>query len=557
MRIYESLSKSRKKWLIRALIAGVVVVLASQASSLFSGLRLKSSLIDTNDSVVPIFVTSQQFTGKVGGVDKAKEICQRSAEIAVLSGTWEPLLGSHSESITEKLQPLAGKKFARFDRNTTDLNSIVVADNVADLLQGNLKKTLDLNEYGQTTTNTVWTGFTQGGVSTEHFCQEGVAQPKGTVGLPNRTDFTAFDTGTPRECNKRSSFYCYRKNLASPDPLISPQQEIQFTNKPAKTDVALTVPSALSDLGISNLTINPANAIGNVDARIFTKALRRLDTSAIAAPRAPSSSQLKIVRTFEMTPNRNVENSNPSGSFEFKMTKRELDQLGLAPADVKVGKFHNGKWKKLTPVLASETDVPEKTYTFKVTFSEFSTFIISNDFSADPFCGDGAVNQSTEICDDGNTLDGDRCSATCQIEPFCGDTIVQAARGEQCDGTNSVGAHQRCTNQCVLENVNYCGDGVKQSPNQEGINEACDGTTQTMTDNHQQCKQDCSAVETLAWCGDGITNGSEGCDNPDRTRCTALCTIPPRTETSVTKPASAQPGETIQIRFEIRKKANP
>ena len=33
-----------------------------------------------------------------------------------------------------------------------------------------------------------------------------------------------------------------------------------------------------------------------------------------------------------------------------------------------------------------------------------------------PFCGDGAVNVSTEQCDDGNNLSGDGCSATCTTE---------------------------------------------------------------------------------------------------------------------------------------------
>ena len=36
-----------------------------------------------------------------------------------------------------------------------------------------------------------------------------------------------------------------------------------------------------------------------------------------------------------------------------------------------------------------------------------------------PECGDGEINQPTEQCDDGNTVSGDCCSATCQVES-CG-----------------------------------------------------------------------------------------------------------------------------------------
>ncbi|TFG35950.1 MAG: VWA domain-containing protein, partial [Parcubacteria group bacterium] len=36
-----------------------------------------------------------------------------------------------------------------------------------------------------------------------------------------------------------------------------------------------------------------------------------------------------------------------------------------------------------------------------------------------PYCGDGNINQTSEKCDDGNTVNGDGCSATCQIEQVC------------------------------------------------------------------------------------------------------------------------------------------
>lgn len=45
----------------------------------------------------------------------------------------------------------------------------------------------------------------------------------------------------------------------------------------------------------------------------------------------------------------------------------------------------------------------------------------------DPVCGDGTVNQKSEQCDDGNTSDGDGCSALCQTESesaMCSTTIV-------------------------------------------------------------------------------------------------------------------------------------
>ena len=71
---------------------------------------------------------------------------------------------------------------------------------------------------------------------------------------------------------------------------------------------------------------------------------------------------------------------------------------------------------------------------------------VSCTLQAPPGCGDGKVNQATEQCDDGNTLAGDGCSGTCQVEPNhvcpptggactvsyrCGDGVVNP--GEVCD----------------------------------------------------------------------------------------------------------------------------
>ena len=36
--------------------------------------------------------------------------------------------------------------------------------------------------------------------------------------------------------------------------------------------------------------------------------------------------------------------------------------------------------------------------------------------STGPYCGDGVVNQSSEECDDGNTVNGDGCDSNCKVE---------------------------------------------------------------------------------------------------------------------------------------------
>ncbi len=65
-------------------------------------------------------------------------------------------------------------------------------------------------------------------------------------------------------------------------------------------------------------------------------------------------------------------------------------------------------------------------------------------------CGNGVV-ESGEQCDDDNTVNGDGCSASCQVEPplpVCGNGVVES--GEQCDDDNTVNG-DGCSASCQVE----------------------------------------------------------------------------------------------------------
>jgi cysteine-rich repeat protein len=74
-----------------------------------------------------------------------------------------------------------------------------------------------------------------------------------------------------------------------------------------------------------------------------------------------------------------------------------------------------------------------------------------NNCTSPLLCGNGVID-GTEECDDGNNVSEDGCSSTCQIES-CGDNIVQAGLGEQCDDGASNGACPlACNSTCNLNN---------------------------------------------------------------------------------------------------------
>lgn len=100
--------------------------------------------------------------------------------------------------------------------------------------------------------------------------------------------------------------------------------------------------------------------------------------------------------------------------------------------------------------------------------------------SCQPTCGDGEL-EAGEVCDDGNTTDGDGCAADCARLEFCGDGVLD--RGEACDDGNTVS-----------------GDG---------------------------CRADCAKAEA---CGDGALDLGETCDDGNATNsdgCSSACTVDP------------------------------
>jgi cysteine-rich repeat protein len=127
-------------------------------------------------------------------------------------------------------------------------------------------------------------------------------------------------------------------------------------------------------------------------------------------------------------------------------------------------------------------------------------------------CGNALVEQG-EDCDDGNTIDGDGCSSSCDR---CGDGITQSS--EDCDDGNTAEG-DACTPACRFPS---CGDGY-QAPA-----EACDDGNQIGTD-------DCTPACELPACNDGFVNvASEVCDDGNQIEtddCTTQCSESPQTPT--------------------------
>jgi fibro-slime domain-containing protein len=116
----------------------------------------------------------------------------------------------------------------------------------------------------------------------------------------------------------------------------------------------------------------------------------------------------------------------------------------------------------------------------------------SIDCTPGPRCGDGLVEPEVEQCDNGGNRDGylvsaDACAPGCLTPARCGDAVIDAAFGEQCDDGVNDGSYGGCSEQCLLGP--RCGDGELN-----GV-EQCDDGNRANTDG---CDVNCSVERNPA-----------------------------------------------------------
>jgi cysteine-rich repeat protein len=109
-------------------------------------------------------------------------------------------------------------------------------------------------------------------------------------------------------------------------------------------------------------------------------------------------------------------------------------------------------------------------------------------------CGNGHTEAITgEVCDDGNRISGDGCSADCKSREMCGDGVVDVFKSEECD--------------CGIDDSVPLPAGCSSTNNDVG---------------GAPCRLDCKRAR----CGDGIMDPGELCDDGNNTPgdgCRADC----------------------------------
>lgn len=113
-----------------------------------------------------------------------------------------------------------------------------------------------------------------------------------------------------------------------------------------------------------------------------------------------------------------------------------------------------------------------------------------------PFCGDGNIDTSVgEQCDDGNTVSGDGCSASCLLE-VCGNNVIEP--GEECDDGNT-SSGDGCSASCTIEG---CGNGILEPGEECDDGNTVDGDGCSSTCEIENEPPDCSGAASsiaLLW----------------------------------------------------------
>ncbi|WP_428269773.1 DUF4215 domain-containing protein, partial [Haliangium sp.] len=125
-------------------------------------------------------------------------------------------------------------------------------------------------------------------------------------------------------------------------------------------------------------------------------------------------------------------------------------------------------------------------------------------------CGNGRLDRG-EVCDDGNIIAGDGCSADCRLRESCGNGVIDD--GEACDDGN-ISSGDGCSRDCGSDES--CGNGILDLP----AGEVCDDGNQVSGDG---CSGDCRVRES---CGNGYLDPGEACDDGNTMAgdgCSANC----------------------------------
>ena len=169
-------------------------------SSSSSTTEMDSSSGDT-DTTLRVFVSSTVTNAALGGTSGADTLCTNLAASAGLGGTWSAWLSTSTVDAADRIDP-TGAPYALVD-------GTVVANDLADLLDGSVASPINRDENGSPVASDVWTGTLQDGTAQGFDCGAWTsAAGTGHCGAASQSDFRWTNNVTP-PCGAGLRVYCF------------------------------------------------------------------------------------------------------------------------------------------------------------------------------------------------------------------------------------------------------------------------------------------------------------------------------------------------------------
>lgn len=353
----------------------------------------------------------------------------------------------------------------------------------------------------------------------QEICGDGIVQPRGKDGINNTPDDEMCDNGkvcqtTGEDCLSDND--CSGSQVCVYNIFVEEACNARCKLDECQYSYELELPALNPDLQQLRLTVTNAAGISAIDTAFFSIG----DAVTVNTEAETTNFTASLLAQFVSKPALTTELTTDLSHYltgrdtKAILTCNVLDADGNRICNLPASAFKlelNGK------------PVPE------VEFKEVQS----------GFCGDG-VRQKNEECDDGNKIADDACSNQCasqrlaapvqnQIDDdlilppaqVCPNGIVEAP--EECDDDNSING-DGCSVSCQIEE--RCGDGKKTAP------EECDDGNNV---NGDGCTSSCSAeeieIESVIACGNAIIEGNEECDSGQNNKneadaCRTSCKAP-------------------------------
>jgi hypothetical protein len=153
-----------------------------------------------------VFVSTQMFTGNLGGISGADHTCQSLANAAQLGGSWKAWVSDSTSS--------PSTRFAQAAVGYRLLNGTLLATGWTGLVSGALLHGIDLTEQHSTAANSeVWTGTLESGIAIgsnvcSGFTSSANAATHAVIGNTSRTDI-GWSNATAQSCDHNNlRIYC-------------------------------------------------------------------------------------------------------------------------------------------------------------------------------------------------------------------------------------------------------------------------------------------------------------------------------------------------------------